>query len=314
MNKIYDVLIIDMNNLYHRAYSGDNESTIMYQKNKIQTQGISGSISRIQNYSKKFLKEGGSIYFLFDNSNGGERPDTIPSFYKENRKTYSRSFYRGLDYLEVILLSYSNNNFVLRDSEYEADNWVKSILESYKNKDLKTLLISTDLDFSRSISESTHWESHYNDCVYTPLEFKSKFGFEPSEKNIAFYKSFYGDKSDNITGYYKQMSPARFNYIIENIKDMKDFLYCCRERKIPLFNDSTCDRMLREKHNLTVNWELVSYKPISQKAYERYLTPTKENILKLKTLYKALNINVDSRCKSNNDIIDDMFSKEFISR
>lgn len=313
--KNYDVLIFDMNNLYHRASNAEDKTFAIYKNAKLLTQGISGSLSRIDKYMKKFLKNGGQIYFLFDNSNGGENPvKGVYSFYKEGRKTYTKPFYRGLDLLEFILKSYADNNYILRTCDLEADDWVKPVTDKIILDNKKALMISTDMDFTRSLSDDIHWYSFYNKKIFTPSDFEMKYGFKPTESSITFYKCFYGDSADGIEGVYPQMSPKKFQYIIDNFKDMKEFLQGCREKSIPLFNSSICARMLKEKHKLSGLWELISYTPISESAYRNNLVVTKENLLKLKTIYQALGITVDKRCKSSNDLIDDMFSKEFIKR
>lgn len=310
----YDVILFDCHNIYHRAYRGDEKVMTNYNNTKIQIQGISGSLTRIIQYQKSFLKEGGTCYYLFDNpTTGVKRAQAIlPTDYKGNRKKESKAFYVGLNYLETILLSFRDGDKVLRESNTEADDWVKYILETLEGK--RVLLISTDLDWCRSLSEDIHWLSWYNKKIYTPKEFKEHYGFEATESSVCFYKCFYGDSSDNIVGRYIQMSPKKFQYVIDNFKDMKEFLNGCRRKKIPLFNDAIYGRMERERANLNNNWDLVTYRIIPNSDLEKYMITTKLNLLKLNQIYKGLCINVDKRTISSNDIMDSMLEKQLTQR
>ncbi|MDA3855581.1 MAG: hypothetical protein PF569_04945 [Candidatus Woesearchaeota archaeon] len=313
-NKIYDTLIIDCNNLYHRAYKGDSAMQTIYNNTKLQTQGISGSLERIQTYIKKYLKEGGKIYFLFDDSNGGEKIDDKLLGYKSNRKKEHKAFYRSLDYLEFILRHYMDNSYILRTPSIEADSWVKPLLEYERDKDKKNLMISTDMDWAGNLSENTHWYSFYNKEIFTISEFENKYKFKPTESAVCFYKSFYGDASDNIEGRYTQMTPKKFNYIIDNFKNMKGFLQGCREKSIEVFNEAIYTRMEREKYNLTTNWELIAFKEISKSVLEHNLLKTKVNLLKLNSMYQALALTIDKRVISSNDVLDNLFEKQYTKR
>ncbi len=305
-------ILFDLYNVYYRAFKGEDPMQTIYNNQKLQTQGISGSIRRIQNYINKYLAEGGQCYFIFDDSNGGKRPDDEK--YKANRKKESKAFYTGINYLESILRSYRDNCYVVREL-IEADNWVKPITEKLLKEvpDRKVLLISTDMDWSRSLSENVHWLSYYNGKVYQPSDYLEKYGFYPTESAVCFYKCFHGDKSDNLDGIYPQISPVKFKYIIDSFKDMKDFLRGCREKNIPLFNDAIYDRIEREKGNLLNIWNIVSYEIIPGNL-ENYLHETKVNMLKLNQLYKGLCISVDNRAISKAGIMDALTEVQLTKR
>lgn len=315
----YDFLLFDVNNIYHRAFKGDDKIATVYNNSRLETQGIYGSITRIQNQIDKYLKKDGQCYFLFDNPiTAQKRAQSINPEYKSNRRKESKQFYRGLDYLEFILRNYKDNSFIVREQSTEADDWVKVILESLnlKNSDKKALMISTDLDWARSLTENTHWYSFYNKKIFSPKEFKEHYSFEVSEHSVIFFKCFYGDDSDNIIGRYKQISPVKFRYVIDNFKNMKEFLQACREKTIPLFNEAIYTRIERERFNLTNNWELISYKPITKVELSSYIVKTKVNLLKLTTMYKGLSLpnSIDKRTIGNEDVMNILFEKKMTKR
>ncbi len=305
-------------NLYYRAYTYKlNISDYANVNNeKVDIKGIAGSIQMILNRIKDHLQDNGHIYFLFDNAKTlHRRQDAVDPDYKKNRKKMPKSFYRGLDYLEVILRNFINNGRVIRITSAEADDLVKPVLLQVKDTEY-TLLISTDLDWARSLSEKTHWLDK-RDIIDLDV-FESKYGYPACEHSIIFHKSFYGDKTDNIVGALKQFPKVYFKSVIENYTDMKDFIFDAIKKRISYLDEGWIERIEQDKGKLYSNWDLVSFQPISNIDLERYIRKTEFNHLKLYWLYDSIQIlgkvDVKRVQKTKTDIVNAFLNNEKLPR
>lgn len=295
----YDYLLIDIYNIYFRASWIETERTVSYNKEKIETSGICGSIKIIERLISLYLKQDGHVYFLFDNAKSKSlRRKALCPEYKEDRQVYSSSFYKGIDYLEIILKNYRNNSTIIRIPSFEADDHIKPVLKMLSEDSMK-LLISNDMDWARSISNTVHWLKKENkqDIIVTPESFYSEYKFEPSTSNICFFKSFYGDASDNITALMKQLSFDRFLKVICDCRDMYDFIEKSSQRKLDYLDDGWITRISKDKDKLLMNWTLVSFADLSEFDIKDNSVQCKENLATLKMYYYALGLSqdIDSR-------------------
>lgn len=192
----YSKIIIDGHNLYHRNYHVNKNLTFNVEGHTIITGGVYGFLRSLNMLKREYLSEAGQVYILFDNSHSKiESRRKLDPEYKNNRSELPKSFYRGVEFLQLILLRYDNDQFLVYRHSYEADDLVESIISQFSEYD-RTLLVSTDLDWARSIRDNVHWLS--KDTLYTPKSFEKEFSFPPSHSNVCFYKAFKGDPADNI--------------------------------------------------------------------------------------------------------------------
>jgi 5'-3' exonuclease len=154
----YQRILLDVSNLYFRAFSTSRHLVADVEGKRMVTGGIFTSIKMIQRIERDYLEPGGRIYFLFDNALSGEvRRKEIDPDYKINRKKCEPQFYRGLDYLQLVLMHYQTGYRIVRRPASEADDLIAPILESFGEKSYYVLLAANDMDWSRAISERTHW-------------------------------------------------------------------------------------------------------------------------------------------------------------
>lgn len=308
----YDYLLIDIYNIYFRASWVEEDRHVVYNKEKIETGGIYGSIKIIERLIGLYLKPEGHVYFLFDNAKSKSlRRKALCSDYKEDRQIYSPSFYKGIDYLEIILKNYRDNCTIVRIPSFEADDHVKPILEGLP-EDSSKLLVSNDMDWARSINTVTHWlkKEDKQDRILTPTDFYAEYKFEPSTNNICFYKTFYGDKTDNITGLLKQLSFDRFIKIITDCRDIYDFVEKTSLRQLDYLDDGWRTRIFKDKDKIFMNWTLVSFADLSNYDIKENSVMCKFNIANLKLYYFALGLptEVDSRLQvSEKNDLNDIF-------
>lgn len=308
----YDNILFDVMNIYYRAYSYKLPvpEKVIINNEKVDVQGVAGSIKMIMNRMKNYGTAEAVPYFLFDNAKTSlRRQDAIDPSYKDKRKKMPKSFYHGLDYLETILRNFYDNGRVIRITSAEADDLVKPVLRNVDELEYN-LMVSTDLDWARSIKDNTHWLN--NGDIIDKKAFLSGYGFPVTESNVIFYKTFYGDKSDNIEGALKQFPRVYFNDVIKKYTDAWNFVSDALQRKIEYLDEGWIKRIDRDRHLIYSNWELISFQDIDDIELERYTTKTSFNELRLKVLYEAMGIlGVDNRIKvKRKDLMDSLLEEE----
>jgi 5'-3' exonuclease len=81
----------------------------------------------------------------------------------------------------------------------EADDAIAYIAnEIYTKENERVTIVSTDRDFLQLVNHRISVWSPVKKRLYTPALMREEFGF--SEKNYLLYRTFIGDKSDNIPG------------------------------------------------------------------------------------------------------------------
>ena len=165
----------------------------------------------------KLASDDSAVYLLFDpmpvndlNVSGQLRTFTttrrsIKSSYKANREA-NPLVIEAADYL-FKYFSYRDPVYRLMISErHEADDFVESIVKGSG----KTLLISSDFDWARYLSDDVEMSLGDVNKPFTTSDFIQKFGYYPSIKNVTVNKALFGDESDNIAGLF---SPKlKFNF------------------------------------------------------------------------------------------------------
>lgn len=287
----YDKILIDVSNAYHRAYYvGSNLTNVMEDGKEMVTGGISVFFSMVKRMERDFLNTKGEIYFIFDNTHSGEnRRKSIDPDYKSNREKKDEPFYKAMDYLNLILMSYKDNYKVVKRPGSEADDLVSPLVRNMPESTI--LLVSNDMDWFRSISEKVHVAKYEkNDYViYTPELFEEKYGFPATVKNICLYKAFRGDGSDNIP---KGVSGIRENLLIPLImkySSIRDIIINLESENI---SDIWKNKIKESQARLELNMKLVSFEEVPIEELKEYIFACQFSPKILKSLYKSLNFNI----------------------
>lgn len=294
MSNKYSRILIDVSNLYYRAYSMSSHLTFKAPNGKeIVTGGVYTSLRMIQRIQKDFLAPDGFMYFLFDNTHSGDnKRKEIDPDYKSNRVKKDQSFYKGLDLLHLILLSYDDNFIVVKRPGSEADDLVSSLLKEFSQYE-KVLLVSNDMDWARGLSEVVHLAKYENKdyTIYTPDYFEEKYGFYPTKESVILYKTFRGDGSDNIP---KGVPGIRENVLIkliENYDSLKEIL--SEVDDISYLGDTWKKRIKENKARLRLNNSLVDYQEVPFKELQDYMFFGEFKPTSLRSYYESLGFNVE---------------------
>jgi 5'-3' exonuclease len=260
------------------------------------TNGVFVSIKMIQKLINTYLTEKGKLYFLFDNASSGEvwRKNLDPD-YKINRHRQDPGFYRGLDFLQILLIHYENDWCIIQCPAYEADDLVAPVLTEIPKGD-KVGIVSNDLDWARALSEDVAWiragrkEGEY---IYDEIDseiFKSLYGFHPSLKNVCIYKSLRGDRIDNIGAGVKNISKKMILSILNQVKTIEDLFDSLEDLDIP----KHLKRLIADnKERILLNYTLVDYRPISIQAGKDVTVASRFNPRVLKMLYSTLKFDIE---------------------
>jgi 5'-3' exonuclease len=311
----YSRIFIDVSGLYFRAFSVSQHLIADVEGKRMVTGGIFTSIKMIQRIEREYLENGGRIYFLFDNPSSGEyRRKEIDPDYKVNRKKRDPQFYRGLDYLQLVLMHYQTGYRVVRRTSSEADDLIAPILKSFEGKSYSVLLVSNDMDWSRAISDTAHWlvSRDNHDIIYTKEKFYDEYGFYPGLNEVCLYKAIRGDASDNIPPGVNNIPEDVVLDIIRQAKSVSNmFLY---------LNDLNIPRQWKElirqnRGRIQLNLMLVDYQPVSVEDCRECAFITEFNKDMLSMFYRMLNFKpegIDERLRNSNaPVKEEDFFKEF---
>jgi len=287
---MYDCIIVDLLNLYHRNYNTHSEFLHTIGGRTLKTGGIYGSLISIQKIERELLNPNGIIYFCADNpiSKIYERKGIDPD-YKLNRTKQSDEFYKGLNYLSLILQNYNNNYFYLCIPKVEADDHVPSIIRM-QPKSSKILVYSGDMDWARAIDfEGYSVDWHNSKEVVSQIDFEKKYGFRPNSQNIISYKCYRGDDVDNIpiglpnirTDTLLQLIEYGTIYEVRESLDYIDFL-----------NPEWKRKFLESFPRLNLNYQLLDFLSINEIAMKHYLTKCRFNPGALKIFYRTLGFDI----------------------
>lgn len=236
--KRYDALVIDSVNFAYRTFKIESETPVRISKKTIYKDSICNFIDKVEDLKGKYLKSDGQVYLLFDNYFSkadlrsmymfANRKELVES-YKANRKKESKEFYNSLNFLRYFYLIGPEQYHTIRIDNLEADDLVKPLFEKIGviGGDTSALMVTTDLDWARYLSESVDWLPRFNETPEDVRMLSDKLGFKVTEKSIIAYKALFGDPSDNIKGIVTHNS--------KNLEEFKELMEKCNTADELLF-------------------------------------------------------------------------------
>ncbi len=222
----YDALLIDVLNLFHRVSIHKTEASNLVSKKKVYKKSICNFITKVEELVEKYSYHDGDIYLLFDNPTSrielrsafmfAGRKEIFPD-YKINRAKEPKEFYNSVSLIRYYYLLKESNYKCLQASRLEADDLVKPVLQ-HRLKGKSVLLVSTDLDWAKEISEKVHWYKSWNEVI-SPEQLSEKLDFHVTEASLVAYKAIYGDNSDNIPNLLAADTFKQFQELSKRIVD-----------------------------------------------------------------------------------------------
>jgi len=260
------IMIFDGLNTFIRAFS----ATPSTNEDGEHIGGITGFLYSIGKCVRDFKPS--RCIIVFDGVGGSRRRKKINKDYKANRanKTKLRrhdhhfasidqeqeamrfQFSRLVSYLDCLPV-----NFLAMDG-IEADDTIAYIARMFEEKkQSKFTIVSTDRDFYQLINDKIQVWSPIKKKMYTTETILEEFGVHPT--NYVMYRTFTGDKSDNING-VRGIGPKTLlkhvpELALSDYYEPEDLWVGCVEK---LDESKTYQKMLDNMELVEENWRLMN--------------------------------------------------------
>lgn len=303
----YDCLVVDVVNFCYRTFEKKKDLPVQVGPKLVYKESICKFITSIEDLSKKYLHSDGQVYLLFDNYYS--RADLKSSFmfadrrkldesYKETRKKENREFYNSINFLKYYYLIGPAKYHTAQITGLEADDLVKPLLSLECCKDKSCLLITTDLDWCRYLSNNpvVNWLPDLSQEPETIEDLSLQLGFSVSERNIILYKAIFGDASDNIDSMIPENEERKHQFIslLKEISYPEELILFSRDEdkreKWPILNVIATN----ERRYLT-NLQLVSSIPCESSHLEAVLTTGRNADVLFKTVSEAIGLTDETK-------------------
>lgn len=289
----YDIAVVDLNNVYAANYAIRERKEYSSINEVVESGGVYGSMVSIKKILRDFLEPGGKVYFLADNpASALFNRKMISPDYKINRIERPKYYYRGLEILSLMIQNYSDDFIHIKIPNMEADDIVPVVISEIE-EGMKVLLVSSDMDWARCIDydgKSVTWYNFLSKKLFGKGEFHDKYGFDPSEDNIIRYKTYRGDRSDNI-GIGLPYVPEDIVFRLMDYGDVEDVI--SDFENIDFLSDKVRGIIRENVPKLRLNYQLVSFVHIDRSAIEAYTIRCRFKPTTLRLLYEGLDFNID---------------------
>ena len=210
---------------------------------------------------------------VFDGRGGSKRRKTINKSYKANRanKTRLRRHDHAMATIEdeqdamrhqfSRLVSYLDNlpvTFLAIDG-IEADDTIAYIAELYRDKSKEITIVSTDRDFYQMIDETIRVWSPIKKKMYNAETVHEEFNVTP--QNYVMYRTFTGDKSDNIEGVHG-IGPKTLLKHVPELSGQKEFTpdEMFKKSEQLLDESKTYKKIIENRDIIEQNYQLMNLK------------------------------------------------------
>tara|TARA_R110000751_G_scaffold49011_1_gene109368 strand:+ start:1999 stop:3051 length:1053 start_codon:yes stop_codon:yes gene_type:complete len=261
------IMVFDGLNTFIRSFG----ATPAYNEDGDHIGGITGFLYSIGKTVRDFKPS--RCVIAFDGRNGNAKRRKIYKDYKANRsnKTKLRRFDHHDSSIEAEqesmrkqfsrLVSYLDNlpvTFLAMDG-IEADDTIAYIAQMYNETCKKITIVSTDRDFYQLVDDRIQVWSPIKKKMYDVQAIIDEFGVHPN--NMVLYRSFTGDKSDNIPGVNKIGPKTILKLIPEISNESQVTLEQLIEKSNRLVTETKqYQRILDNQAILEQNWILMNIK------------------------------------------------------
>ena len=261
------VLIIDMLNMYYRAYIVNPSLSTNGQP----IGGLKGSLGILQKLVRETKPD--QVVICWDGAGGSRRRKTINKNYKAGRKPIrlNRSI-RNLSENEEIenkvwqqtrLAEYFNEMPIIQlmVENVEADDLIGFICNFTDISEQQKVIVSSDKDFFQLLDDSTVLHRPIQKETLNRNRIIEKVGIHPN--NFALARAMVGDRSDNIDGVPKVGLPTvakRLPFLIEEKSyTVSDIIEYCENSEIKL---KAFENIIEAKDVILENYKIMQlYSP-----------------------------------------------------
>ena len=261
------VLIIDMLNMYYRAYIVDPSLSANGQP----IGGIKGSLGILQKLIRETKPD--QVVICWDGAGGSRRRKTINKNYKEGRSPIrlNRSV-RNLSENEEIenkvwqqtrLAEYFNEMPIIQlmVENVEADDLIGFICKFTDISEQQKVIVSSDKDFFQLLDDKTVLHRPIQKETLNRNRIIEKFGIHPN--NFALARAMVGDRSDNIEGVKSVGLPTvakRLPFLVEEKSyTISEIIEFCKDSELKL---KAFDNIIEAEETISENYKIMQlYSP-----------------------------------------------------
>jgi hypothetical protein len=294
-------ILIDVVNFFYRIKT--NEIPKKLQSDYVYKDSIVNFIDSVNQLKEKYLHADGHIFLLLDNVDSRDelqssfyfvKRKTLYDSYKKNRRKEKKEFYNSLNFLKYYYLLNDKCFKIIQVAQLEADDLVKPILKEYSTEKSNSLMITNDLDWTRYLSNNVYWLPKMDKEPMNSKDFVSTRNFEPSEFNVIFYKSIFGDPSDNIPEIIKE-DKETFNEFLSIIKECRSItdLNTFRIRDKNVKDLKIIKAISAYEAQFKINLQLTSSIPVSPEFLKSVTSTGRQATKMTEVLDKALGLKKD---------------------
>jgi len=289
----YDALIIDSNNFAYRVFNHRQEAPSYVSKKQVYKKAVCNFITKVEELKNEYLHSDGIVYLLFDNPTS--RIDLQSSFYfadrklayakyKKDRAKEPKEFYNSLGLLKYYYSVMPQNYVTIQLSRLEADDLVEPVLRLYC-KDKNVLLVTTDYDWTRYVTDTVHWLPSSEPEDKEALS--NRLGFEVTNNSIVMMKALFGDESDNIPAVVPSSFQASFKAFYADIKDPELLpILACKDENIEKYPILAYVR--ENERQYRINLQIVSIIKVSDKHIEAVTVKGRDSVVVQKAIREAI--------------------------
>jgi len=321
--KLYNVLMFDIYNIFHRVFFG-NETLTKVDDKLVPLDAICKFFELVNSYINKYgIKKDCRLYWLMDNAKTMIiKRKQLDENYKKERREMPQEFYDALNLIELILKFY-RDGVLYRKQGVEADDYVPNLIDKDIKEHDHVLLFSTDLDWSKSLlldDEHDICVDQYikNNEILTVKTFETKYGFKPTYSNICFWKTFYGDSSDCIPPTLSNYPKQYFLDVLNKYSHVDNFIQDVEDGKLTYLDTAWRIRIKQLSQRMRLNWNLITSMNIDVSDLENWKIECSYKPNKLLIIYSTLNVvgRFDERVKveTKSDSIWSMLNGETLDR
>lgn len=186
------LLVLDANNLLHRAYYGIRPLTT---KQGVHTNALTGFFNIYHKLIKEFSPDGVAVAF---DTHAPTYRDELYAEYKGGRPKTDPELAEQFPLAKEILTAMGV--VILECPGFEADDIIGTLAKNAKQQNNTCIIASGDRDFMQLVTDLVHLNlaSNKGDILFTPEKVKEVYGVTPAQ--MLDIKALMGDPSDNIPG------------------------------------------------------------------------------------------------------------------
>ncbi len=300
----YDWIVLDLVNFCYKTFPREKGELSQISNKFVYSTAAANAIRAVESLKEHYGTPDSKVVLLVDNYLS--RADLSSAFayadrrnllaeYKKVRKKEDKEFYNTVNLVRYYFLVSPGNYFSAKIEGLEADDLLKPFLD-YEKGTGSTLLVTSDLDWARYLSDDVHWLPSLKGTPETAKDLSVRLGFSVTEKNIVLYKAIFGDTSDNIKG----LLPLNQS----NLENFKLFADECpyAEYATVLYRDPDWQKrwpalldLSDQEIQFRVNMQVVSTIPVARDVFKGSYTKSRESLTVYNKLRELLGLSTDKK-------------------